>query len=540
MRQTSLIAFLVLVLCSYDAQTLHSQSTFQKVYISDDGSQANDVIPLSQGGYAIAGWYDVQGLFSAEFYLVVIEATGDTLWTRTYGKQIDTSSFVQNGSGNEGYQITQTQDGGFLFVGERHEIAGGTSDAYLVRTDAQGELMWARMYGGDDNEYAIGAVQDAKGNFIIGGFTETFGAGIRDMFLFKVTEGGDTLWTRTYGGESIDAAIEMKSTSDGGFIMTGYTFSFGAGSSDVYVIRTDSSGQVLWQKTFGGTLNDIGHAIVETADGGFVIAGETESFGVGNRDIYLLRINADGDLQWSFAYGGMDYEAANAVTLSQNGDIAIAGYTRGDGAGAEDFLLLLTDDKGEMKWARTYGGPEDETAKAIITTPDDGFLMTGYARSFSTGGLDVYLVRTDSMGISGCDQTVESFSTQNITTTEDTPASVISYGTVIKQRPTLSGRTNTTVSDPCAILNTDSGEGIEEPFSIYPNPANDVLYINSPQASITGTCMVNLFDTFGRRVLHRRIDAGDDTIALTSLPPGVYVVSIFNGRETFARTIVIL
>ncbi len=540
MKSVSFVAFTLFLLSSCFTQMLISQSSFQKVYISKNGSQANDVIALSQGGYAIAGWYDVETLFTAEFYLVVTDAAGDTLWTRTYGKQIDTSSFVQNGSGNEGYQITQTQDGGFLFVGERHEIAGGTSDAYLVRTNAQGELMWARMYGGDDNEYAIGAVQDEQGDFIVGGFTETFGAGIRDMFLFKVTEGGDTLWTRTFGGESIDAANDMKQTSDGGFIMTGYTFSYGAGSSDVYVVRTDSIGQVVWQKTFGGTLNDIGHSITETADGGFVIVGETESFGVGNRDVYLLRLNADGLLQWSYAYGGSNYEAGNAVVIRENGDIAITGYTRGEGAGAEDFLLLLADDQGTMKWARTYGGPEDETAKAIIATPDNGFLMTGYARSFSLGGLDVYLVRTDSMGISGCDEAVENFTTRVITSLEGTPASEVGYGTVIKQRPTLSGRTNTTVANPCKILNTVSSEESSDFFMIYPNPTEEVLCIKTSNTSSTRNLLLSLFDTFGRRVLQKPLEGGENRLVLPPLAPGMYIVSVFDGFKTISRSIVIL
>ena len=395
------------------------------------------------------------------------------------------------------------------------------------------------MYGGDDNEYAIAAVQDKMGDFIIGGFTETFGAGIRDMFLFKVSEGGDTLWTHTYGGESIDAAIDMKQTTDGGFIMTGYTFSYGAGNSDVYVIRTDSNGQVLWQKTFGGALNDIGHAIAETADGGFVIAGETESFSVSNRDIYLVRLNADGELQWSFTYGGMDYEAGNAISLRENGDIAIAGYTRGEGAGAEDFLLLLTDDQGTMKWARTYGGPEDETAKEIISLADKGFLITGYARSFSAGGLDVYLVRTDSIGISGCDQEVENFNARNITSAQGAPVSEVSFGTVVKERPTLTGSTNTSVANACKVLNTVSGESMEEPFTIYPNPAHDVLLIKSSSPLFAGSCTISLFDPYGRRLVHIPLESGDETIDLPILPPGMYVVAIFDGRDTWTRTIVI-
>ena len=188
--------FIFLSLCVVTG--LSSQSVFQKVFGSTNGSQGNAIISTTSGGYAIAGWYDVSGLFSAEFYLVNMDAAGDTLWTKSFGKRADTTSFAQNGSGNEGYHVVQTMDGGFLFVGERHEIAGGTSDAYAVRINPPGELLWSRMYGGDDNEYGVSVVQSADGNFVIGGFTETFGAGIRDMLLFKIDAEGDTMWTKTY------------------------------------------------------------------------------------------------------------------------------------------------------------------------------------------------------------------------------------------------------------------------------------------------------------------------------------------------------
>lgn len=262
MRKKYVFTALVLVLFF----SLNAQSGFQKSFRSVDGSQANTVIKTHNGGYALAGWYDVDGLFSAEFFLIVTDAAGDTLWMRTYGKKSDTSSFAQNGSGNEGYHLVQTPDGGFMFIGERHEIAGGTSDVYAVRIDPDGQLLWSRMYGGQENEYGLSVMQSADGNFVVGGFTESHGAGIRDMLLFKVDDTGDTLWTRTYGGESIDAAMATKATDDGGYVLAGYTFSYGAGSSDVYVIRTDSVGNVIWQKTFGGTLNDIGHDVIQTTD----------------------------------------------------------------------------------------------------------------------------------------------------------------------------------------------------------------------------------------------------------------------------------
>lgn len=527
--------YLVLGFCILLGSDLLAQSVFQKVFGNVNGSQGNAIISTLSGGYAIAGWYDVDGLFSAEFYVINLNAEGDTLWTKSFGKRADTTGFAQNGSGNEGYHLLQVADGGFLFVGERHEIQGGTSDAYAVRISPAGDLLWSRMYGGEDNEYGVSVAESADGHFVIGGFTETFGAGIRDMLLFKIDGDGDTLWTKTYGGPSIDAAMEMKQTADGGYILVGYTFSFGAGSSDVYVVRTDAAGNVLWQKTFGANLNEIGHSILETDDGGFVICGEAESFGAGNQDVYVLKISREGSLEWSKTYGGEDYEAGLSIAQSADLGYAIAGYTRGYGAGAEDFFLIKTNTNGDLEWAKTFGGPSDDSAKSILSANDKGFVMTGYTRSFGSGVLDVYLVKTDSLGQSTCGDSVINMNTMEVPTVEGIPSAAIGFGTIIKERNTVVGRTNTNLLDPCEIINNVVEFRDDNDYFLYPNPAGRLINIGYHGGTNGSDNRVVIYDVLGRVVMSDSMTDENHEVDISSLAEGPYYLTFEVGHNIISR-----
>ncbi|MFK7808294.1 MAG: T9SS type A sorting domain-containing protein [Saprospiraceae bacterium] len=503
-----------------------SQITFQNTYGSINGNQGNTVILTNSGGYAIAGWYDVESLFTAEFYLLVLDAEGDTLWTRTYGAAIDTSAnFGANGSGNEGFSLIQTSDDGFLFIGERHDTQASPSDAYAIKIAADGDLEWARLYGGFDDEYGYAVAESDNGDYAIGGFTETAGAGPRNMLLIKTNNFGDTLWTKIYGGSSIDAATDMQQTIDGGYILSGNSFSFGAGDSDMYVVRTDEDGNILWQKTFGGELNDICHAIARTEDGGFILCGESQNFGEGDTDIYLVKIDSNGNLQWSKTYGGEGKEAGNSVSQTSDGGYIIAGYTREFGSGGEDFYLIRTNAQGEMLWAKTIGGTEDDAAQSVKQAADGGYIITGYTRSFGAGFLDIYLVKTDSNGDSGdctsfANQTIEN----DAATIETVAESIVVQGLELKQRPTLMGFTNTIItSDNCFKVSTHNNNTLT--FSISPNPTTDVLHIIPNTDRLIKGQNISIYNYLGQTVM-TFAESDNQQINVSQLPPGIFVLTL--------------
>jgi len=169
------------------------------------------------------------------------------------------------------------------------------------------QSIFQKTYGGGLNDLGWAVEQTNDGGYIVAGSAESFGAGAADFYLIKTDANGDTLWTRTYGGGGDDFGRAVEQTTDGGYIVAGYTTSFGAGVEDVYLIKTDTNGDTLWTKTYGGAGDDRGWAVEQTTDGGYIVAGGTLSFGAGGNDVYLIKTDANGDTLWTRTYGGSSF-----------------------------------------------------------------------------------------------------------------------------------------------------------------------------------------------------------------------------------------
>ena len=214
--------------------------------------------------------------------------------------------------------------------------------------------------GGAADDWAYSVQQTADGGYIVAGYTNSFGAGDYDFYLVKTNSQGDTLWTRTYGGSDDDWAYSVQQTADGGYIVAGYTYSFGAGDDDFYLVKTNSQGDTLWTRTYGGSGDDEAYSVQQTADGGYIVAGYTSSFGAGSGDFYLVKTNSQGDTLWTRTYGGSGYDGAYSVQQTADGGYIVAGYTGSFGAGSDDFYLVKTNSQGDTLWTRTYGGSSND------------------------------------------------------------------------------------------------------------------------------------------------------------------------------------
>ena len=318
--------------------------------------------------------------------LPAIADAPDTLWTRTYGGT----------SYDYSYSVQECASGGFIIAGVTESFGAGRSDVYLIRTDANGDTLWTKTYGGTDSDYGKSVQECASGGFIIAGGTMSFGTA--DVYLVKTNSDGDTLWTKTYGGTGFDRGESVEECAGGGFIIAGCTSSFGAGFQDVYLVRTNSNGDTLWTKTYGGIHWDEGYSVQECAEGGFIIAGYTESFGAVYKDVYLIRTDADGDTLWTKTYGGTDYDWGESVQECADGGFIIAGHTKSFGAGKYDVYLIKTDADGDTLWTKTYGGIHWDYGESVQECTDGGFIIAGCTYSFGAGGSDVYLIRTDTDG----------------------------------------------------------------------------------------------------------------------------------------------
>jgi uncharacterized delta-60 repeat protein len=321
---------------------------------------------------------------------LVSVTTNTHQWAQTYG-----------GTGNDvANSVVQTSDGGYIVAGYTNSFGGVSSyDAWIVKLNATGGIVWQKTYGGKNSEIAHSIQQTSDGGYIVAGSTTSFGAGGVDAWIFRLNSTGGIIWQKTYGGTGTpDLANSIQQTSDGGFIVAGTTTPFG-NSSDLWVLKPNSNGGVSWQKTFGGAADDYGSSVRQTPDGGYAVAGYTYSFGAGLSDAWVLKLRANGGLQWQRTYGGSNYDFASSIASTTSGTLVVAGYTSSFGAGSEDgWVLNVNATNGRLIWQKTYGGSGDDQFRSIEQTSDGGYIVAGETNSFGAGEADVWLLKLGSNG----------------------------------------------------------------------------------------------------------------------------------------------
>jgi len=344
-----------------------------------------EVVQTADGGYAVVGETNSFGAGLFDIYLVRTDSNGDSLWTRTYG----------GGQYEFGYSLVATPDSGFLIAGVTTSFGAGGRDVYLVRTDAQGETLWTKTYGGTNHDAAGSVITTADGGCLIVGTTYSYGAGGADLYILKTDADGESLWAVTHGGTQSETGWSVKETGDGGYVIGGQTLSYGAGDQDVYIVRTDSAGGLVWMKTYGGSGDDRGFSVEATLDGGYLTAGRTYSFGVGGADIYVVKTDSAGDSIWTKTYGSLINDEANAVLEEPSGVLVIAGYAYSFISGSNEAYLLALDVNGDSLWAEMYGGSGEDVASSALSTGMGGYVIAGLTSSLGAGGLDLYIAQVE-------------------------------------------------------------------------------------------------------------------------------------------------
>jgi hypothetical protein len=355
---------------------------YNKTFGGSDEDRAYAIQQTSDGGYILAGYTDSFGAGNSDAWLIKTDKNGNKVWDKTFGGSDD----------DEASALQQTNDGGYI-------LAGWTSDdAWLIKTDANGNKVWDKTFGGSEWDRAKAVQQTSDGGYILAGCTWSYGAGVYDAWLIKTDANGNKVWDKTFGGSDFDVAYAVQQTSDGGYILAGYTKSFGAGMEDVWLIKTDANGNKVWDKTFGGIMWDEGYTVLQTSDGGYILAGRTASFGAGFYDAWLIKTDADGNKVWDKTFGGSSWDEGLAVQQTSDGGYILAGPTNSFGAGSMDAWLIKTDADGNKVWDKIFGGSGDDVARAVQQTSDGGYILAGYTGSFGAGVYDAWLIKTDAEG----------------------------------------------------------------------------------------------------------------------------------------------
>ena len=270
----------------------------------------------------------------------------------------------------------------------------------MIKTDPAGDVMWEKTYGGNQYDFGNSIIQTADGGLAIAGTTESLGAGGADFYLLKIDPAGNELWSKAFGGPKDEEVLDIKQTADGGYILVGATQSFGAGSNDVYLVKTDASGSLVWSQQYGTANDDLGWSVYQTANGGYFILG-TVSYSSSDQDVYLIQVDAVGQEEWSRIRTEKGVQTGYAMVPTADGNYLITGLFDPTGAMAQaDFLLLKVDPKGHDIWSKVVGNDSiSDYGITVIETADGGFLATGMSmKSTSAGGSDIPLVKTDAHG----------------------------------------------------------------------------------------------------------------------------------------------
>ncbi len=289
--------------------------------------------------------------------------------------------------------VQQTADGGFILAGYTKSYGAGSKDFWLVKTYSNGTAEWNRAFGGTDGEGARAVQQTADGGFILAGSTVSYGAGSTDVWLVKTDSDGTEEWNRTFGGTGYEVARSVQQTTDGGFILAGWIGSHGVGYDEAWLVKTDSNGTEEWNRTFRGTYYDRAHSVQQTTDGGFILAGWTESYGTGSADFWLVKTDSDGKEDWNKTFGGTNWDEAHSVQQTTDGGFILAGSVDSYGAGSTDAWLVKTDSNGTAEWTKTFGGTQGDSAFSVRQTTDGGFILAGGTTSYGAGMGDFWLIK---------------------------------------------------------------------------------------------------------------------------------------------------
>lgn len=327
-------------------------------------------------------------------------------WDQTFGGNAGNSS---------GRRVQQTTDDGYIIVGTTNSFGAGNSRIYLVKTDSSGKEQWEQTFGGKTgNSTGRGVQQTTDGGYIIVGQTNSFSASKIKAYLVKTDSSGAMQWQKTYGGNALNFGAYVQQTTDGGYIFVGSTFADQAILA--WLVKTDSSGTMQWEQTFPGPYGNNGGTVVQqTTDGGYIITGTA----IQSRDqeyAYLAKTDSSGAMQWEKAFGGKGFNVGLFVQQTKDSGYIISGATNSSGAGKQQFYLVKTDSSGTKQWEQTFGGNGDGIAYAVQQTNDGGYIIAGTDSLTAANRTQALLVKSDS---SGSVQWQETFSGRGDCTASD-------------------------------------------------------------------------------------------------------------------------
>jgi hypothetical protein len=468
----------LLLLCVLSSISLFSQPVkWEKVYGSREYEYGRSIQQTIDGGYIVAGSTSGYGA-AMDMYLMQLNNDGTFRWHKWYG----------GGNDEWAYSVKQTPvDSGFIICGFSNTWGGNGYDVYLVKTDKLGNVIWENTYGGPDWDFGYSVDLTSDGGYVVAGSTYSYGAGGEDAFMVKVDAAGSLQWFNVYGGFADDNATEIHQTSDGGYVMSGKTKSFSYGDYDAWVIKTTFTGDTTWTRHFGTAAEDGFNSIIEASDGRFIAGGYTWGIN-GSADFLRMGLTSAGTVQDSVCdtISGRD-DVINNISENIDGTFFTVGYTDLHGTNKKDFSFFNWYSNLYYLTGSTRGADYDEIAYQGQQTVDKGWVMVGYTESWGNGKSDLYIVKLDS-----------DFQYTNN-----------------------------------AVVGIKPGP-VYNDLSFFPNPASSEVNI-AMEGTFSGFVTLTIHDILGREVMKMEVKPVTQfshtqfTVPVTQLPEGTYSLSLSDG-----------
>ncbi|MGB0522931.1 MAG: hypothetical protein ACPGJS_08215 [Flammeovirgaceae bacterium] len=385
--------------------TKKATSSFHRVIGGKSFDAARKVVKLSDGGFLVAGRSASYGMGDTDMLLVRVNSSGETLWQKTYGED----------ETDEANDIIATKDGGFLVVGhsDSYGYSPDIKDMWAIKVNAQGEELWNKTFGGEETIDEANAVLETEDGYMLVGTTiSTSDDAASDILVVRINKNGDEVWNKTYGESGNEQGIDIIRNGDGFTIVgntegVGYEEGFSKGRWDIMTLHITTDGTVAWKNAYGGKNNEMGNTIIATSDGGYLLGGYTYSFAVASLDAWVVKIDNMGKQLWSKNFGGLSTDEAFALIETTDGNIVMAGYTEVFEANEDyenisteklNIFLVKMTPNGDKVWERSIGGEHNQQAFDIVEAKDGGLIVVGTTDAKVVSGVDVLIMKFDASG----------------------------------------------------------------------------------------------------------------------------------------------
>lgn len=510
-------------------------TTFQKAYGGSGNERAHSIQKTSDGGYVVAGETTSYGAGDKDIFVLKIDVNGVEQWTKTYG-----STFA-----DDGFSITikQTSDLGFIVSGSTNGFgAGSYDDSYIIKINNTGTVQWEKRISGSSWDRFRDVVELSTGDFLLTGDDGSYSAGNLDAHVVKISSTGNLIWIKNLGTSFREHSQSIIELPNGNYLLSGNTCDNSSSNAAYpFIIKTTNSGTVIWGKEYNIStfFTDINETIMLN-DGNLLNIGETRSSDLANHDIFLLKTDTNGTVIWSKKYGGTGNDIGVNIREKTNGELIISAFT-GSFGNANQLLLINTDASGNAIWSKTYGGSSNDEldwwGKPMELLTTNEIIIAGGTMSYGAGNEDVYIVKTNECGESYCNEQTVTLTTTSLSVTDSnfnvlttSGGSLVNTNSIVN---TISFAENVLCDSNLVSVNTIIE--VNKNLIVYPNPTFDYLNVKINKGFEIQN--IEIYSVTGQKVDTKSIDKTGESIKIdiSNLNEGFYFLKV-SGKDKIMET----